>query len=69
VPAIHLLISALYMCACVLFVLSIFAYLSCLFFPSFLSYLLFYLLPSRIWKDCSRSISRPEVVWGDRTWV
>ena len=33
-PAIHLLISALYMCACGLFILFGFAYLSYLYFPS-----------------------------------
>ena len=31
-PAIHLLILALYMCACGLFILFVFVYLSCLFF-------------------------------------
>jgi len=41
VPAIHLLISALYMCVCVLFVLFVFPYLSYLFFL-----LPFFLLPS-----------------------
>jgi len=46
VPAIHLLISPLYMCACGLFVLFVFAYLSYLYFsflgvlPSLLSLLL-----------------------------
>ena len=54
-PATDLLISALYMCACGLYVLFVFAYLSYLYFSFFLfyaSYLLFYfffyLLPSRI---------------------
>jgi len=62
-------ISALYMCACGLFTLFVFAYLSYLYFSFFLfyvSYLLFYLVPSRIW---TRSVSRPEVVGGDWTWV
>jgi len=68
--SIHLLISALYMCACDLLILLVFAYLSYLYFSYFLfyasyllSYLFFYLLPSRIW---TRSVSRPEVVGGDR---
>ena len=67
VPAIHLLISALYMHVCVLFVLFLFAYLS--YFPFLFSFFLLtftYLLPSRIW---TRSISRPEFVGGNRTWV
>jgi len=34
VTAIHLLISALYMCACGLFILFVFAYLSYFYFPS-----------------------------------
>ena len=37
-PAIHLLISALYMCACGLFMLFVFAYLSYLYFSFFLFY-------------------------------
>jgi len=36
VPAIHLLILALYMCTCGLFILFVFAYLSNLFFSFFL---------------------------------
>jgi len=47
VPAIHLLISTLCMCACGLFILFVFAYFSYLYFSFFLfyaSYLLFLLL-------------------------
>ena len=48
-PVIHLLISALYMCACDLLILSVFAYVSYLCFSFFLfyaCYFLFYLLLS-----------------------
>ena len=62
-------------CKCVyvsyLHYLSFLAFPICFFsfflFSSYLLfYLFFYLLPSRIW---TRSVSRPEVVGGDRTWV
>jgi len=52
---------------CVLFVLFLFAYLFYFHFSVLFFLLSFtYLLPSRI---STRSVSRPEVVGGDRTWV
>jgi len=68
VHAIHLLISALYMRACMCIICIISLCLPFLFPFSLLFFLLTftYLLFSRIW---TRSVSRPEVVGGDRTWV
>ena len=72
VPAIHLLILALYICVHVAYsyYLSLRTFPICfsffLFWSCLLFYLFFYLLPSRIW---TRSVFRPEVVGGDQTWV
>jgi len=69
-PAIRLLILALYVCACGLFVVFVFAYLSSLFFPSSFFRLTFSSISSSIsYLPEYGPVSRPEVVGGDRTWV
>jgi len=71
VPAIHLLISAL--CECGLFVfLFLLTFPICIFRSSFFMHLTFSSISSCISylpEYWTRSVSRPEVVGGDQTWL